>query len=30
LIPLGEKNTSNETPAELVQTIEDIEEDGEG
>jgi single-strand DNA-binding protein len=30
LIPLGEKNLSNEAPAEPIQTIEDIEEDGEG
>ena len=30
LIPLGDKNLSNETPAEPIQTIEDIEEDGEG
>jgi len=30
LIPLGEKILSSETPAEPIQTIEDIEEDGEG
>ena len=30
LIPLGEKNISTATPAEPIQTIEDIEEDGEG
>jgi single-strand DNA-binding protein len=30
LIPLGEKISSNETPAEPIQTIEDIEEDGQG
>ena len=30
LIPLGEKISSNETPVEPIQTIEDIEEDGQG
>ncbi len=30
LIPLGEKNLSHEAPTEPIQTIEDIEEDGEG
>ena len=30
LIPLGEKNISNETPVEPIQTFEDFEEDGEG
>jgi single-strand DNA-binding protein len=30
LMPLGEKNISNETPVEPIQTFEDFEEDGEG
>jgi single-strand DNA-binding protein len=30
LLPLGEKNQSNQITEEPIQTIEDIEEDGEG